>query len=59
MSKRTTTIQLRVTPPEKKLMTHAANGQGLSLSAWIRLALMSASLKHLANEEDAKKKAKR
>jgi predicted DNA binding CopG/RHH family protein len=42
MKRKTTSIQLRVTPLEKKAIQKAAEKDGLPMSAWIRRALSSA-----------------
>ncbi len=53
---KTTVIQIRVTPSEKKLIQHGAKINGLSVSAYVRLALLNANLRALLPEPKASKK---
>lgn len=59
MATKTTLIQLRVSPDEKKMWQYVAKSQGASLSTWMRVALAGRALAHIADEQEAKAKAKR
>ncbi len=54
MAEKNTTIQLRVSVAEKKLMQKSAKDQCMPLSAWMRLALLNANLRNLLAEQDVK-----
>lgn len=56
MAKKTTLIQLRVSPDEKKMWQYVAKAQDASLSTWMRVALAAAALRHIADEQEAKAK---
>ena len=57
MAAKNSTIQIRVTPSEKKVWQYSAKENGLSLSVWIRLVLMNAGLRAIvANQEKPKRK---
>lgn len=55
---KTTTMQIRLTTAEKKLLKANAVEQGLTVATLVRLALLNSNLKFITRTLVARKKAK-